>query len=69
MFGLGGSELFVVILLAIIFIGPKDLPRFASKLGRFYRQFKSAADDLKNTLEREIDLSEKPKNDKPKLNP
>lgn len=69
MFGLGGSELFVVILLAILFIGPKDLPRFASRLGRYYRQFKAAADDLKNTLEREIDLTDDPKNDKPKLKP
>jgi sec-independent protein translocase protein TatB len=58
MFGLGGAELVIVIILAIIFIGPKDLPKVATQLGRLYRQFKAAADDLKTTVEREIDHSE-----------
>ncbi len=60
MFGLGGAELVVVLILALIFIGPKDLPRVAAQLGKLYRQFKGAAEDLKDTIEREIDLSEKP---------
>jgi Tat protein translocase TatB subunit len=58
MFGLGGAELVFVIVLAIIFIGPKDLPKVAYQLGKLFRQFKAAADDLKQTVEREIDISE-----------
>ncbi len=54
MFGLGGGEIFVVIVLAIVLIGPRDLPRVASQLGRFYRRFKTAAEDLKTTVEREV---------------
>jgi Sec-independent protein secretion pathway components len=59
MFGLGGAELLVVILLAVLLIGPKDLPRVAHQLGRWFGQFKGAADELKNTLEREVSLHEK----------
>ncbi len=54
MFGLGGTELLLVLLIAVIFIGPKELPKVASQLGRFYRQFKDAAENLKTTVEKEI---------------
>ncbi len=60
MFGLGGAELFVVLILAIIFIGPKELPGIAAQLGKLYRQLKGATEDLKDTVEREINLSENP---------
>ncbi len=56
MFGLGGGEIFLVLLLGILLIGPKDLPRVATQIGRFYRRFKHATHDLKTTVEREIDL-------------
>lgn len=59
MFGLGGAELIVVVLLAVLFIGPKDLPRVARQLGRFFGQLKGATEEFKSTLEREITLSEK----------
>lgn len=49
----------VVVLLAILLIGPKDLPRVAHQLGRWFRQFKNATDELKSTLEREVSLEEK----------
>ena len=58
MFGLGGGEVFLVVLLAVLFIGPKDLPRVATQLGKYYRKLKETAQELKTTVEREIDLSE-----------
>lgn len=65
MFGLGGGELVLVILLAIILIGPKDIPKVASQVGRIFAQFKGAANDLKTTVERELDLqNENPPSDK-----
>jgi Tat protein translocase TatB subunit len=54
MFGLGGGELIIVLLLALVFLGPKEIPRVATQLGRLYRQLKDAADDLKTTVEREV---------------
>ncbi|HKY61832.1 MAG TPA: twin-arginine translocase TatA/TatE family subunit [bacterium] len=54
MFGLGGGELIIVLLLALVFLGPKEIPRVATQLGRLYRQLKGAAEDLKTTVEREV---------------
>jgi len=59
MFGLGGGELIIVLLLALVFLGPKEIPRVATQLGRLYRQLKDAAEDLKTTVEREVREDEK----------
>ncbi len=56
MFGLGGGELFVVLILAFLIIGPKDLPRVARYIGRLVRQIQHASTDLKKTVEREVNL-------------
>ena len=61
MFGLGGGELMLVLIVAVLLIGPRDLPRVATQIGRWYRRFRQAAEELKDTVEREIDLSEQPK--------
>jgi len=60
MFGLGGGELFVVALLAILLIGPKELPKVATQVGRWYRQLKTGANEIKSTVEKEINLDEDP---------
>ena len=59
MFGLGGGELVIVLLLALVFLGPKEIPRVAGQIGRIYRQLKDAAEDLKTTVEREVREEEK----------
>lgn len=53
MFGIGGQELFVILIIALLVIGPKNLPEIARTLGKAFGQFQRAADDLK----REIDIS------------
>ncbi|MDL1873336.1 hypothetical protein FBR05_14240 [Deltaproteobacteria bacterium PRO3] len=65
MFGLGGGEIVIVLLLAVIILGPKEIPRVATQLGKLFRQLKFAADDLKSTVEKE--LKDEPSSpDKPK---
>lgn len=54
MFGLGSGELFLVAILAILFIGPKDLPQAARKAGEFYARFKKGFQEVKETVDREI---------------
>lgn len=54
MFGLGGGELVIVLILALVFLGPKEIPKVATQLGRLYKQLKDAAEDLKTTVEREV---------------
>jgi len=45
MFNIGFSELVVLGVLALIFIGPKQLPEVARTLGRFINELKRAGDE------------------------
>ena len=38
MFNIGFSELVVILLVALIFVGPKDLPKIGAFLGRSVRK-------------------------------
>jgi sec-independent protein translocase protein TatB len=49
-FNLGMGEITVILLLALIFIGPKKLPELASGLGRMIRQFRKVTADVKNEI-------------------
>lgn len=51
MFGIGWSELLVILALALLVIGPKDLPRVLYTAGKFIRKIKSFTGDIQNSLE------------------
>src|SRR5262245_24101285 len=51
MFGLGATELIVILVLALILLGPKKLPDVASGLGKATRQFRKATRDLTSQLD------------------
>ncbi len=46
MFNLGFSEIFVISILALIFIGPKQLPEVARKLARVINDLKRSLGDV-----------------------
>ena len=52
MFGLGTGELLVVVILALIFIGPEKLPSMATSLGKILKQLKQAVDEIKIDLQK-----------------
>ncbi len=56
MFGLGPTELIVIVVLAIVLLGPNKLPAAASSLGKAIRQFRKATRDLTNQLEIDEDV-------------
>jgi sec-independent protein translocase protein TatB len=50
MFGMGMSEIAVILVVALIFIGPKKLPEIAKTLGRALNEFRRATTDLKEAI-------------------
>ncbi len=50
MFNLGFSELIIIGVLALILIGPRQLPEVAKVLGRMMSEFKKATSDLSGGL-------------------
>ena len=50
MFGLGSSELILVLVLALIFLGPERLPQIATQLGKAVRKIKRAVEEIKSEL-------------------
>jgi len=52
MFGIGFGEIVLVLLVAIVFIRPEDLPKFLSRAGRLYGQLKRLYNELINAKEK-----------------
>lgn len=50
MFNLGFSELLLLGAIALIFIGPKQLPDVARTIGRFLNELKRASNDFQETF-------------------
>ena len=67
MFGLGFGELILILLIALIFIGPKKLPELAKGLGQGIREFQKAAKGFTDQLQDDATpVAPKPE-DNPKL--
>ncbi len=50
MFGLGIWEILLVLLVALLVLGPKRLPDAARSLGRALGEFRRASSDLRNAI-------------------
>jgi sec-independent protein translocase protein TatB len=53
MFGIGMQELLLILVVALIVLGPKRLPEVAKSLGKAMNEFKRAASDIKESLDLE----------------
>ncbi len=68
MFGIGGTELIVILVVALLVLGPKKLPELAKTLGKAMGEFRRFSTDFQRTLNTEIALDEE-KAKAEKLNP
>src|SRR2546430_3991441 len=48
---MGMSEIVVILVVALVFLGPKKLPELASGLGKMIRELRKATSDIKNEIE------------------
>jgi Tat protein translocase TatB subunit len=56
MFGtLGGPELFLILVVALIVFGPRKLPEIGKSIGRMMAEFRKASNDFRRTIEDEVE--------------
>jgi Tat protein translocase TatB subunit len=65
MFGIGLPELIIIMIVALIVVGPSKLPELAKSIGKAFSEFRRMADDVKETLEEEIIKENTPKEEGP----
>lgn len=57
MFGsIGGSEVILLFILALLIFGPRKLPEIGRTLGKAMADFRRATNDFKANLEREVQI-------------
>lgn len=68
MFGIGGFELFIILLFGFLLFGPDKLPEMAKTLGAALRKFKQAQAEMESVIKEEVldpDAGKKKQSSKP----
>ncbi|MCF8106499.1 MAG: Sec-independent protein translocase protein TatB [Desulfohalobiaceae bacterium] len=58
MFGIGTTEVLIILVVALLVIGPSKLPEVAKALGKGMAEFKKMSSDVKRTIDMETHLAE-----------
>ena len=58
MFGMGFSEILVIAIIAILFLGPDKLPEAMVKMAKFFKTVKNSVNDVKSSFEQEMKIQE-----------
>lgn len=58
MFGMGFTEILIVLVIAILFLGPEKLPTAIVDIAKFFKQMKTTVGSMKDSLEEEMNVTE-----------
>lgn len=58
MFGIGFTELLLISIIAILFLGPDKLPGALVDMAKFIKSIKKTISEAKNSLEEEVNIAE-----------
>ena len=60
MLNIGPQELILVLIIALVVVGPKRLPELGRTIGRGMREFRKMQDDVRDTLKIDLDPDPEP---------
>jgi len=58
MFGMSLGEIFIIAIIAILFVGPEKLPGTLVQIAKFLKGFKRSINDAKESLDKELQINE-----------
>ncbi len=64
MFGIGTMEIMIILVVALIIIGPQKLPQMARTVGKAFGEFKRVTNDMKHTIDLEVKRAERAEQEK-----
>ena len=64
--GIGPMELVLILIIAVIFLGPDKIPEVARTIGKMTRELKQITEGFETELRRELDEAAKVKDEAPK---
>jgi TatA/E family protein of Tat protein translocase len=66
-FSLGGSEILIVIVIALLLFGPDKIPQLARTIGRFMKEFNKYKDIMESTIRMEVSRADDDAKEEPTL--
>jgi len=58
MFGMSFTEILLILIIAVIFVGPDKLPKVAVDIAKIFRRFKGAVNEAKSAIDEELSVTE-----------